>query len=419
MTDYAEDATKCCYLIIDDDVSTTDRITATLNDMGASRVDSVNDTGAALNHIKKATGHPDIIICALAIPDGVAFFRHLAEEQFVGGIILISKKTERILRMGTNLAKAHHLNVMGSLLKPFTELAFLNMLSCFKGPKEIFSPLPPSTLTPEAVLAGIDQNQFVPFFQPKVSVKTGKVVGMEALARWVHPEQGLVSPALFIPVAEEHGFMGRLTLDILSKTLELATACSEAGWGVPFAVNLSALLLSDVGLPEQIKDKLDRSGIDPPNLTLEITETSLCENTTATLETLLQLGFKGIRLSLDDFGTGYSTFEQLHTMPFAELKIDRIFVTGAAQNNEEFMFFQSVVMLAKKLGLTTVAEGVETQEDWDVCRQLGCDVAQGYLMGRPVPGETFLNTPRPVPHWRVGKDRSKPHANRTAHPLEL
>ncbi len=401
----ASDIATCRYLVIDDDAPTVQRIMTVLSELGATTVDSVNNINTALGRITKTTEHPDIIICALSIPNGVAFFRHLEEKQFVGGIVLISNKSERILRMGSNLAQAQHLNVLGSLLKPFTEGALLNVLAHFKGPKAIFSPLPQSILTPEALLAAIEQDQLVPFFQPKVSVKTGKLVGVEVLARWQHPEHGLVSPGLFIPVAEEHGLVGLLTQNILSKTFRLIAAHPKAGRTVPVAVNLSALMLSDIDLPMRIKDELDMIGIDPSNLTLEITESGLCENMISSLETLLRLNFKGIRLSIDDFGIGYSTFEQLHTMPFSELKIDRIFVTGAAQDGEEYMFFQSVVMLAKKLGLTTVAEGVETQEDWDVCRQLGCDVAQGYLIGRPVLAETFLNTPQSAPHWQVGKNR--------------
>ena len=242
----------------------------------------------------------------------------------------------------------------------------------------------------------ITRDQIVPFFQPKMSIKTGKIVGVEALARWQHPERGLVMPDLFIPVAEEHDLIGLLTQEILSKTFQHAAAWSRAGLTIPFAVNLSGLLLSDTdtNLPDRIESELSEAGLDPSNLELEITEggCELRDNMTATLEILLSLHLKGIKLSIDDFGTGHSTSEQLHRMPFSELKIDRQFVTGAANDAEERAFFQSAVTLAKYLNLSTVAEGVETQEDWDVCAQLGCDIAQGYLIGHAVPGETFLDT---------------------------
>jgi EAL domain-containing protein (putative c-di-GMP-specific phosphodiesterase class I) len=236
----------------------------------------------------------------------------------------------------------------------------------------------------------IEQNQLVPFFQPKVAVKTGEVVGVETLARWKHPERGIVPPNLFIPVAEKHGLIDLLTQDMLLKTLQQAAIWHKNGIPITFAINFSALSLSDINLPDRLEAELRKTGIAPSYLTLEVTESRLLEHITSSLETLLRLRLKGIHLSVDDFGTGHSSLEELHRIPFSELKVDRVFVSGAAHDDEARLFLQSAVALAKKLNLSIVAEGVETQDDWDICAKLECDVIQGFFIAHPMPAETFL-----------------------------
>jgi EAL domain-containing protein (putative c-di-GMP-specific phosphodiesterase class I) len=391
----AVEKTMYRYLVIDD-VATSDIVRRILHDdQREYTLDITDDMEVALGYATKAGQQPDIIICALAVlkATSMVFLRHLAEAQFTGGIILINSKEPRILRIAVDLAEAHHLNVLGSLQKPLVASALLTMISRFTGLKEMSLPLSASFVTPEALQMAIMRDEIVPFFQPKMSIKTGEIIGVEALARWQHPGRGLLLPAMFISVAEEHGLIGTLTQEILRKTLQHAAAWFKADVILPFAVNLSGLLLSDVDLPSRIDSELAEADVDPSNLTLEITESGLCEDKTSGIEILLSLHLKGIHLSIDDFGTGHSTSEQLHKMPFSELKIDRQFVTGAAQDEEEHAFFQSAIMLAKNLKLSTVAEGVETQDDWNVCAQLGCDIAQGYLVGHAVPGETFLDAP--------------------------
>jgi EAL domain-containing protein (putative c-di-GMP-specific phosphodiesterase class I)/CheY-like chemotaxis protein len=397
VVDNQTDITAHHYLLISDDSYSTGSITNMLHSLGAYSLDIVDDGAGALRHITKTKKKPDVIICALAIAkmDGVEFLRHLAEELFTGGIILINGKTPRILRIAVDLAEAHQLNVLGSLPKSFTKTEFRNLLSTFKGLKEMPVPLPASLVTPRALRIAIEQDQLSPFFQPKISLETGKVIGAEALARWQHPHRGLIPPMLFIPVAEKNNLISLLTNDIISKTFRQVAEWKKNGSTVPFAINLSAPLLADTTLADSIEKELEANGLNPADLTLEITESSLC-NGPACIETLLRFRLKGIKLSLDDFGTGTSTMEQLHKMPLSELKIDRMFVTGAGHDKESRAFFQSAVTLAKRLNLITVAEGVETQEDLDICRELGCDAVQGYFFSRPVPGKKFLDAIQPL-----------------------
>lgn len=387
------DIARYHYLVVDDDVLTIALIVSILQKSGATRVDIAENGEAALRHFESDQEVPDIIISDLSMPqlDGIALMRHLAEMQFPGGIILISSSEKRILKMVVNLAEEQHLNVLGALSKPVTPLELQNLLIGFDRGKEIpvHAPLHRSPVTPEALRKAIEQNQIVPFFQPKAAVETGMIVGVEALARWRHSEWGIVSPNRFIPVAEKHGLIDLLTQDIFLQTLRQVAAWHKNGLTISFAVNFSAQSLSDVDLPDHLEAELIKAGIHPSYLTLEVTESCLAENATASLETLLRLRLKGIHLSIDDFGSGHSSLEELHRIPFSELKVDRIFVNGVSHNEEARLFLQSTVTLAKKLNLSIVAEGVETQEDWDVCAKLGCDVIQGFLISRPMPAEAF------------------------------
>ena len=367
-----------------------------LHKMGVEKMDVAGNGVEALACIDASEKVPDIIICDLQMPelDGIAFLRHLAKKKFAGGIILISGGDQRILRMATQLAEAHRLNVLGTLSKPFhhfrSSAALEDLLARFKETNKQSQQSSLPSVTPEALRAAIEQGQLVPFFQPKVNVKTGAVIGVEALARWQHPDRGLIPPVAFIPVAEQHGLIDMLTEDMLLKTLNQVSIWHKHGLKFTAAINFSALSLADVSLPDRLETELRKVGLDPSCLTLEVTESCLLENITASMETLLRLRLKGISLSIDDFGTGHSSLEQLHRVPFSELKIDRLFVNGAAHDKEALLLFESAMTLAKQLNLVTVAEGVETQEDWNVCARLGCYMAQGFLIARPMPNDAFL-----------------------------
>jgi len=381
------------YLVVDNHSLTSALIVNMLSAIDAVDIDIAENGEMALNIID-AGKIPDIIITDLNMPqlDGVSLMRHLAERKFAGGIVLASNSDKRIMRMAVNLAAAHHLNILGALSKPFTLPALQNLLDSFDGVKEAATRrTPPSSLvTPEALLSAIEQDQLVPFFQPKILIKTGVTTGVEALARWHHPERGLIPPNLFIPVAEEHGMIQLLTDDMLFKTLKQAAIWHENDMNLNFAINFAASSFSDIDLPNRIEAQLKKFGINPAYLTMEITESGLCDNLLTCQETLLRLRLKGMHLSIDDFGTGHSSLEELHRIPFSELKIDRVFVNGAPYDEEALLFMQSAVSLAKKLGLNIVAEGVETQNELDVCTKLNCDQIQGFMFGRPMPAEAFL-----------------------------
>ncbi|MCC7367415.1 MAG: EAL domain-containing protein [Chloroflexi bacterium] len=235
----------------------------------------------------------------------------------------------------------------------------------------------------------IDNGELRLHYQPKVSFKTGQVIRVEALVRWQHPEQGLVPPDRFIPVAEQTGLIRPLGQWVLEEALSQYHTWRDNGLRVPIAVNLSMHNLQEPELPAQIGGMLARWGIPPSELVLEITETTLMADPIRTKDVLNRLRGLGIQISIDDFGVGHSTFSYLKHLPVNEIKIDRSFVQEMNLNESDAAIVRSTIDLAHSLGLAVVAEGIENEETWDRLSGMGCDVAQGYYLSRPLAPEAF------------------------------
>jgi diguanylate cyclase (GGDEF)-like protein/PAS domain S-box-containing protein len=239
------------------------------------------------------------------------------------------------------------------------------------------------------------EGEFALWYQPQIDARTGNLVGMEALVRWQHPDFGLLEPERFIPVAEETGLVVPLGEWVIRAACEQAAAWREAGRDdVTVAVNLSAWHFRRPGFAGFFRDVLERTGLDGRWLNLELTETVLMEKKDLTVETLAELKTLGIRLSVDDFGTGYSSLAYLRQFPLDTLKIDRAFVRDMASNPADRAVVKALIELAHALELSVVAEGVETEDQMRWLKDLGCDVLQGYRLGRPLPArdvETLLS----------------------------
>jgi PAS domain S-box-containing protein len=228
----------------------------------------------------------------------------------------------------------------------------------------------------------IENGEFVPHFQPLVNLRTRQLQGFELLARWNHPQRGWIPPDEFIPLAEKDGWIHLLTAELLRKGLSAIAALP----GMPMlSVNISTLQLHDLSLPRQIEAKAKKAGFALERLIVEITESALTHDVDSARTTVNALKEVGCKLALDDFGTGYSSLLHLQSMPFDELKIDRSFVGSMTQQRDSRKIVAAVVGLGQSLGLTTVAEGIETQEQAEMLLWLGCELGQGWLYGRPVP----------------------------------
>jgi EAL domain-containing protein (putative c-di-GMP-specific phosphodiesterase class I) len=376
-------------LVVDDDELMLDLAVTSLETLGFRHISAELSGEQGLRSLD-AKG-ADVVLCDLNMPemDGVEFLRHLSTRHFEGGILLMSGEDKRILRTAESLAKAHGLCVLGTVEKPLT-VEKLAMLSDDHEPmKRPSSPSLP-VVSGDDLRKAFATDSIDVAFQPKICVGSCRVSGVETLARWRHPLYGNIPPSVFIAIAERDGLIDELTRSIIRKALREAGRWRIAGYDLSIAINVSTQTVGRLDLPEFVERTARICGVDPARVMVEVTETQLMRDLTRSLDTLTRLRLRRIGLSIDDFGTGYSSLEQLQRVPFVELKIDRAFVDGASHDAAARAILESSIDLAKKLGLVTVAEGVEQREDYLLLEQLGCDLVQGFLFAAAMPGEALL-----------------------------
>ncbi|WP_159739384.1 bifunctional diguanylate cyclase/phosphodiesterase [Vibrio atypicus] len=244
------------------------------------------------------------------------------------------------------------------------------------------------TLMLSQIKAGLENGEFIPFYQPIVDINTGKILGAEALARWISPTSGLVSPLEFIPIAEESGLIGAMGEQILTQACQdTIRGIQEGKWDESFHmhVNLSVNQLSQPDFIASLRNVLNKSGLPANNLTLEITESRIVDNDPVTIKNMQAIKELGVHIAIDDFGTGYSSLAYLHKLPFDCLKIDRTFVNKLDSNGIDTSIVAAIINMTRGMKVDLVAEGVETEEQAQMLSQLNCPQAQGFLYSRPVP----------------------------------
>jgi EAL domain-containing protein (putative c-di-GMP-specific phosphodiesterase class I) len=248
----------------------------------------------------------------------------------------------------------------------------------------------------------IDRNELAMYYQPKVDFASGRVAGLEALLRWKHAQHGFVPPDEFISLSEGTGLIKPLTEWTLDAAIRQCAALNRQGLALNMGVNLSARLLLDPGLPALVAQLVERHGVPPGQITLELTESALMADPKGTLETVTRLDATGVRLSVDDFGTGYSSLAYLQRLPVDELKIDKSFVLHMDINEGDAMIVRTIIELGHNLGLKVTAEGVETLTTWELLKSRECDLAQGFLHSRALPFEELLVWARTSPWGQAG-----------------
>lgn len=385
-----------CVLLVDDDEFQLEFVGDMLRDLGVTEVLTATGgyQGLALYDVLECK--PDLLLCDLDMPDmdGIEFLRHLAERAYRGGIGVLSGREADLRKAADNLVRAYKLDLLGVMEKPARAEALrviLTQIDQTRPRQADFAAQSP--LSPEELRAGLESGRIEVYFQPKVALFGRRMVGVECLARWRHPERGLLGPHTFITVAEQNGLIDELTLVVLRQAVQHLAEWQHRGHDFKMAINLSTENLNRIDLPEIIHQIVRDAGIDSHQIILEITESGLMKDFRLCLDILTRLRLKGFRLSVDDFGTGYANMEKLKQLPFSELKVDRAFVCGATDDPTARAILETCQHLGQTLGLNLVAEGVETRKDWDLIAKLGFEEAQGYFIARPIPACEVL-------HWK-------------------
>jgi len=383
-------------LLLEDNPFERRMVTALLERLGVGHVEQAGSGGAALALIDAAPAPFDVVLCDLQIHgradlDGIEFLR-LAGDRLACPLILMSGIDEDLAIAAESLAVAGGAAWAGRLRKPVipAELHAL-LVTCTARRTDTTAPAHaradgarPAACAAD-LRAAIARREFVAWFQPQRCLATGRLFGVEVLARWQHPRDGIVGPAEFVPLMEREGMVDALFDVILERALDAMAVWAARGVRVPVSINASPLTLENVEVPNLWRARVEARGIDPSQITIEVTETAVARNFNGLLESVTRLRMHGFRVALDDFGTSYSSLQQMSELPATEVKIDRSFLDRALRYPRARVIFESIVTLGRDLGLAVVAEGVETHAQNDFARAMGCDAAQGLLHGHPVP----------------------------------
>ncbi|WP_404409519.1 EAL domain-containing response regulator [Pseudidiomarina marina] len=376
-------------LVLDDDhqVSSTIREMAQAAGFTAKSCTSPDEFFAQIPEFR-----PTHIILDLAMPaiDGVEVMRRLANEQCSATIIIVSGLGEKVLNSARTAARESGLRVAGVLTKPFRISALRTLLNSYSTPHNENSNTKSSTeLSQDELQDALDHMRLEVFYQPQISCQDRAVKGFEALVRMKSPAGEMISPDRFIGVAERTGLIHQLTQQVFAQAISWF-ADNLGNTSYCLSLNTSPSILADAEYPQTLANLCRQHRLSPGRVKLEITETSTAENPSMALELLTQLRVKGFLLAIDDFGVGYSSLEQLVRQPFSELKIDKNFIIPLAKSEESRRIAASLIALAKALKLTTTAEGIEDEQSLAYLAEAGCDQAQGFFIGRPMPPEKLL-----------------------------
>ncbi len=381
-------------MLLDDDIFMLKLLSLMLENLAFTSV-TVHDNGHdALKQVDDIKTRPDLILLDLNMPemDGIEFVRYLVERDYTGSLILVSGEDERMLQVTEKLVRAHKITMLGYLHKPVKPDALKKLLNKWSPPAQQNIQQTKKAYSREELSAAIINKELVNYYQPKVAVNTGEVIGVETLVRWHHPIDGLVTPDQFIGLAETHGLINDLTRLVLTGALQQASIWQQSGLALRVAINVSMDNLASLDFQDLVVDLAARAGVPPQKVVLEVTESQLMGDSRVPLEVLARLRLKRFHLSIDDFGTGHSSLAQLRDIPFDELKIDQGFVHSAWSNETLRAMYDTSLSLARQLDIeVVVAEGVEDLNDWNFLRQTGCDLAQGNFISRPMLAVNFFD----------------------------
>lgn len=381
-------------MVVDDSTVQRQYAVSLFVGQGAGTVTEAANGQEALDMLLKLKKLPSLLVLDLEMPrmDGVECMQKLHANNIRLPIVIVSSREPALLTSVETIATHLGMPLLAVLQKPLRQenvtevIRLLGQIQPAENKKQ--SGRQPA-LTEQELREALENNELVAYYQPKVDIRTGIIKGAEALARLQSVKHGFVTPDRFITVAEKHGLINAMTLQMIEQAMQQVVRWNERALPLKIAVNLSALSLDDPDFLQQIMALQEKYQVDPAQLVFEITESAVVSGTGPSLGALARLRLKGFGLSIDDYGTGFSSMQQLTMVPFTELKVDRSFVDGAHEKEHLRVLLQSALDMAHKLKLVTVAEGIETMEDWRLLQASGCHIGQGFLIGKPMPASEF------------------------------
>lgn len=382
-------------LVIEDGAEQRAAVVDKLSRLGVERIHEAPDGFSALNLVRNLMAPPAAIILDLVLPgmDGVEVLDRLSEDGYRPAVLIVSDSDPAVMSSVESVAQQLGFYVLGGVAKPVSmdvlKTAFISFDQHLRHQEPIATSGP--MMSAEELVKALAGHALRPYYHPKIELKSGRVVSLEALARIQNPDGGIIMPSSFIAIAETLGLAGEMTAFMLASVLADMQAWKLRGLDLSVSLNLSPTLLSDRQLISDIIAKTEAAGISPRRLTFEITETVLLADVPVALASISRLRLRGFAISIDDYGTGFSSMQQLSRIPFTELKIDRTFVRDVPGDPYRTTILRSAFEMARRLGLSTVAEGVETAEELAMLRSMGCSIAQGYYFGRPVARHEVLD----------------------------
>ena len=370
-------------LVVDDEVDQHRIVRCAAEALGIT-ADGAITLADAMERVRTIAYDVIVLDLGLGDRDGIELLRYLGNAGSNAVVVFVSGQEERVRQAAARLASALGLRVAGTLGKPVPVDQLVTLLRALPERGKSTAAGEGPAIDADLLEAAIESGEIACLFQPKVTLREIRLVGVEALARWRSPLIGRVRPERFIPLAERVGLIDRLTDCIMAQALAHFRPWRAVRPDLTLAVNLSPISLTDLSLPERISAALAESGVPPAALVVELTENAVTADYVTAADILTRLRIRGIKLSIDDFGTGHSSLLSLLRLPFSELKIDQRFVRSCLNDPEVPKIIRAVVSLAGELGLHLVAEGIETEPVAQMLLSLGCIVGQGNLFGRPL-----------------------------------
>ncbi|HCR1215055.1 TPA: EAL domain-containing response regulator [Pseudomonas aeruginosa] len=376
-------------LIVEDHLPQHVYLQYLFGEIGSFMLESARDGQEALERLRQRDF--DLVLTDLLMPgmDGVQFIQHLASLSHKPALAIMSSASRRMLVAAGLVAKNIGVNVLGLISKPVEPTAIRGLIDQLRHRSTTQAAPQPLKLDHQALVGALSTRAFQAWFQPKKSLYNGRIVAAETLVRWMHPEQGVLLPDTFLPALCAFGLEEQLLWLVLKQAIDAQARWREEGYDIPLSINLPTHLLNSHDLADRLLEFVLRHQGVPGKLCFELMECSIPKDLSNFYAGACRLRMKGFGLSQDDFGKGYSSYMNLVSTPFTELKIDRALVQRCDENDSLALALSSIVALGRKLGLTVVAEGVETPQELELLRKVDCNQVQGFLISHAVSEEEF------------------------------